>query len=255
MQIDLQKRAIRAAFGNAAARYDDIAHVQRRIANALLARCQPGSGIVLDAGSGTGYVTEELRALGTSCLALDHAAPMLLQSRCDSVCGDIEDLPLRSACVALYYSSLAWQWTDAPRAIAEAARVMQPGGQLAVATLGPDTLWELRDAFRHADDAEHVRKFVAPENYAAQLATAGFESIEIQRLSFVAHAPDFRSMLHDIKALGAHIVGTRRPQGLFGVQRFRRAEAHHERLREESGLPLTYDTVFMTARRTKNTQT
>jgi hypothetical protein len=33
------------------------------------------------------------------------------------------------------------------------------------------------------------------------------------------------------------------------VQRFRRAEAHYERLREEAGLPLTYDAIFITARR------
>jgi malonyl-CoA O-methyltransferase len=248
MQTDPHKRAVRIAFGNAAARYDSVAHVQRRIADALLARCEETTGIALDAGSGTGYAREELRTLSASCIALDHAAPMLLHSGADGVCGDIEALPLHGACITLYYSSLAWQWTDAVCSIAEAARVLLPGGQLVVATLGPGTLGELREAFAQADAAEHVRHFAPASSYAPHLVAAGFEDIEINVSRFVAYAPDFRSMLHDIKTLGAHVVADR-ARGLFGIQRFRRAEAHYEGLREADGLPVTYEAVFITARR------
>lgn len=249
MQTDLQKRSIRAAFGNAAQGYDSVAHVQRHIADALLDRCMPGTGVAIDAGSGTGYAQEKLRTFGLSCIALDHAAPMLRRANGIGICGDIEALPLSLASITLYYSSLAWQWTDAARAIAEAARVLTPGGLLAVATLGPYTLKELREAFRQADNIEHVRQFVPAEYYAPQLARAGFNNIQVQRLPFVAHAHDFRSMLRDIKTLGAHVIDSPRPQGLFGVQRFRRAESHYEQLRDKSGLPVTYDAVFITARR------
>jgi malonyl-CoA O-methyltransferase len=257
MQSKLQKRAIRAAFSDAAANYDGVAHVQRRIADALLQKCHPVNGITLDAGCGTGYALNALRSLGGGCLALDHANAMLEKANdgggdVPRVCGDIEALPLRDSCIALYYSSLAWQWTEVARAIDEAARALEPGGQLAVATLGPDTLKELREAFQQADSDEHVRHFTAIDTYSALLQTAGFEAIEIQRTAFVVHAQDFRSMLHDIKTLGAHVVDTQRRQGLFGVQRFRRAETHHERLREPDGLPLTYDAVFITARRRPN---
>ncbi|HSD36333.1 MAG TPA: methyltransferase domain-containing protein [Rhodocyclaceae bacterium] len=248
MQTDLHKRAVRAAFGNAATRYDTVAHVQRRIADVLLSKCAKTSGMALDAGSGTGYARETLHALSASCAALDHAAPMLLQAGSDGVCGDIEALPLHAACIALYYSSLAWQWTDATRSIGEAARVLQPGGQLVVATLGPGTLSELRAAFAQADDAEHVRRFVSADSYAPQLAAAGFKDIEISVASFVAHAPGFRGLLHEIKTLGAHVM-TDRPRGLFGIQRFRRAEDYYESLRETPGLPVTYEAVFITARR------
>lgn len=249
MQPDPEKRAIRAAFGKAALRYDSVAHIQRCIADALLAKCPATVGMALDAGSGTGYATEKLRALGTACLALDHAVPMLLALSGENICGDIEALPLRSACVALYYSSLAWQWADASYAITEAARVLQPGGTLAVATLGPATLGELRAAFRHADNIEHVRRFMPATSYAAQLAAAGFDGIEIQCKDFVAYASDLRTMLRDIKTLGAHVVGKPRPPGLYGVQGFRRAEAYYHSLREAAGLPLTYDVVFITAQR------
>lgn len=245
----MQKRSIREAFGRAAPAYDSVAHVQRRIADALLEKCVPRTGIAVDAGSGTGYGHEKLRALGLSCIALDHAAPMLRQSNVPGICGDIEALPLGTASISLYYSSLAWQWTDVSCASAEAARVLRDDGMLAIATLGPDTLRELREAFRQADDREHVRQFVPVEYYAPQLARAGFNAIEIQTIPFVAHAADFRSMLHDIKTLGAHVIDSRRPRGLFGVQGFRRAESHYEQRRDERGLPLTYEAVFITARR------
>jgi malonyl-CoA O-methyltransferase len=250
MQTDLHKHAIRTAFGNAANHYDSVAHIQRRIADALLARCAPTSGMALDAGCGTGYAMEKLQTLSPSCVALDHAVPMLLRVQHSSICGDIEALPLRTASVALYYSSLAWQWTNASRSIAEAARVLQPGGQFMVATLGPATLGNLREAFRRADDAEHVRQFAPAETYASQLSAAEFENIVIDSLSFVAHAPDFRSILRDIKTLGAHVIDSRRPRGLFGLRGFRRAEAYYENLREDAGLPVFYDAVFITARRT-----
>jgi malonyl-CoA O-methyltransferase len=249
MQVDSEKRAIRAAFSNAALRYDSVAHIQRRIADALLTKCPATTGIALDTGSGTGYAMKPLRTLGASSIALDHAAPMLLASIGVAICGDIEALPVREASIALYYSSLAWQWTDTTSAIAEAARVLQPGGALAVASLGPRTLKELRQAFRRADDAEHVRQFVPTESYMPQLIAAGFESIEISCSEFVAYAIDFRTLLHDIKTLGAHVVGQPRRRGLFGVQAFRRAESYYCSLREEAGLPLTYEAVFITARR------
>jgi malonyl-CoA O-methyltransferase len=253
MQPDLEKRAIRAAFGNAASRYDSVAHVQRRIADALLARCSVTTGIALDVGSGTGYAANRLRALSASSVALDHASPMLSAFEGAAVCGDIEALPVRDASIGLYYSSLAWQWTNTERAIAEAARVLQPGGALAVASLAPGTFKELRHAFRRADDAEHVRQFVPTERYLPQLTAAGFESIEISCAEFVIYASDLRTMLHDIKALGAHVVGQPRRPGLFGVQAFRRAESYYRSLREEAGLPLTYEAVFITARRQATT--
>ncbi len=249
MQADPEKHAIRAAFGNAALRYDSLAHVQRCIADVLLTKCSATAGLALDAGSGTGYAMKKLLALGASCIALDHALPMLLASEDIGICGDIEALPVRSACIALYYSSLAWQWTNAGNAIVEAARVLQPGGTLAVASLGPGTLRELREAFRYADQAEHVRQFVAAESYAPQLLAAGFEAIEIHCSEFIAYAADFRGMLHDIKALGAHVVGPARRPGLSGAQGFRRAESYYQSLREDKGLPLTYEAVFIIARR------
>ena len=68
------------------------------------------------------------------------------------ICADIEALPVAAHRFDLYWSSLAWQWNDPQRCLAEAARVLKPRGWLAVATLGADNFPELRHAFADTDD-------------------------------------------------------------------------------------------------------
>lgn len=249
MLAEQEKQAVRAAFAAAATRYDAVALVQRRIADALLSRCTNSTGVALDAGCGTGYAQSVLsRLVDDGCISLDQALPML-KTGTAAVCADIEALPLSSASVALYYSSLAWQWTNPRQAMAEAARVSRPGAQLAVATLGPDTLHELRAAFLRADENEHVRRFCGVDVYAPMAEAAGFTDVKIERMPFVSHAGDFRRVLMDIRSLGARVIGAPRSAGLFGVERYRRAEAWYESLRQREGLPVTYDAVLITARR------
>ncbi|GAA5159989.1 methyltransferase domain-containing protein [Viridibacterium curvum] len=242
-----EKRAIREAFGRAANQYDSVARVQRAVADALLARVALHEGLALDAGAGTGYLCRALRQRGQACLALDHAAPMLLGTQ-QAICADIEHLPIASATLLLYASSLAWQWIRPAQAIAEAARVLQKGGQLQVATLGPQTLAELREAYRQADAHDHVRHFDAADLYAPLLQAAGFADVRVESQRFQVHAASLRAGLRELRTLGAHVVSGNRPRGLSGVRGFRRAEAWYEALREEDGLPFTYDVVFLSAR-------
>jgi malonyl-CoA O-methyltransferase len=250
MPSPAEKRKIRQAFSRAAASYDRVARVQRRICDALLTRLEPSaSGIALDAGCGTAYALPALTARGQQCIALDHAIGMLSAQHSAGICADIEQLPLRDACVEQYFSSLAWQWINAEAAIHEAARVLRPGGHLAVATLAPDSLAELRQAMRQADGREHVRSFAASEHYAAMLQAAGFSEIRIERQVFQDHADSLLSLLRDLKALGAHTLDGERSAGFLPRAALQRAAAFYEQYRVEAGLPLSYDVVFLLARR------
>ncbi|MEC5396532.1 methyltransferase domain-containing protein [Uliginosibacterium sp. H1] len=251
--LDADKRAIGAAFGAAASHYDKAAALQRLIAERLLGMTPPGlTGSLLDAGCGTGYGLSALHSAhpDAEVFGMDLATGMLQQVRPHpTLGGDIERLPIADQSLALYWSSLAWQWTQPERAISEAARALATGGFLRVATLGPDTLRELNEAFASADDHRHTRQFPDEDSYPEWLSAAGFDAIHIERRRFVAHAATLRDIIENLRTLGAHVIGDGRRQGLMSRAAWRRVDDAYEAQREAAGLPYTYDAIFLCATR------
>jgi len=249
------KSRIRQAFERAAPTYDGAAAIQRDVCHALLATLADAAppGVLLDAGCGTGYalplLAERFPVAGR--LALDLSPAMLgrVGAPCWRLAGDLERLPLADACVDLYWSSLAAQWCELPLALAEARRVLRPGGRLALATLGPETFGELRAAFAGVDAYRHTLSFHAPEDIAGIAAAAGFAGIAVGRRRHLAHYADFRALLRAVRAIGANQLGEGRRRGLLGRAAFAKAEAAAERGRAAAGLPLTYDVLILGARR------
>lgn len=106
---------------------------------ALEALTRPLKGArVVEVGAGTGIATRALRGRGAIVLPVDHGPAMLarLQARGaefpTAVQADAHRLPVRSGWADLVCYAQAWHWTDLERACAEAARVLRPGGALAV---------------------------------------------------------------------------------------------------------------------------
>ena len=96
----VNKQAIAAAFGRAAALYEQHADLQRQSADVLLAMLsQRKYTHVLDAGCGPGWMSRHWRERHAQVTALDLSPPMLVQARQKDaadhyLAGDIESLPL-----------------------------------------------------------------------------------------------------------------------------------------------------------------
>lgn len=271
---DVDPRAVKRAFGRAAASYDEAAVLQREVGRRLAGRLDVvrlAPARVLDIGCGTGELTAELAARYPSAhlLALDLAWPMAQAARqrlsrgrslyrrllgpwigaggqtAHVVCADAIALPLAGVTFDLAVSNLTLQWVnDLPRAFAEVRRVLRVGGLYSFTTFGPDTLQELRAAFARADGHTHVSRFVDMHDIGDMLIDAGFADpvMDMERITLTYDTP--QALMRDLKAIGATNATRGRPRGLTGRRRFARVCAALERQRREGRLPATFEVVY-----------
>jgi len=251
------KRDVARSFGRAAGSYDAVAHLQREIGSSLLGMVgRTENARILDLGSGTGYFAARLRECcpAARIIALDIAEGMLRDARerpgnaaDDAICGDAESLPLAGESVDLVFSNLALQWCETPhKALREIARVMRPGGQAVLSTLGEDSLWELRAAWNEVDDHVHVNRFAGT---AAMLDAASAAGLKLSCIDQRYHLPrydDVQSLARELRALGAHNVNSGRPPSLAGRARWRCLAQAYAALADSDGkLPATYRAVCL----------
>jgi malonyl-CoA O-methyltransferase len=156
--VTKHKSRIAARFGAAAVDYDAHSPFQReaalRLAQQVKRLVLPAHPRVLEIGCGTGHLTRELLpALGGAWFASDVAPAMLAECRqrlghqAHYIAMDGERPAFADSSFDLIVSSLTAQWfADLRRTLAALAALLAPGGRIALATLGADTLAEWREA-------------------------------------------------------------------------------------------------------------
>ncbi len=253
---------VRRAFGRAASSYDAHAVLQLEVQTRLQERLNDAAispARVLDVGSGTGRGAASLRKRypKAQTIALDLALPMLHASRKQRgwlrpfarVCADAEALPLVDASIDLLHSNLCLQWCGNLEAVYENfRRVMRPQGLLLFSTFGPETLHELRDAFANVDGGVHVSRFLDMHQIGDALLSAGFRDPVLERDVFTLTYPDVRSLMRELRAIGATNADKDRPRSLTGKHHLQRVVDAYERFRTEGLLPATYEVVYALAR-------
>ena len=261
------KPAVRRSFGNAAKSYDGSAFLQREIADRLFERLeyiklQPAT--VLDIGCGTGYATAKLRErfVEANIVGLDLATQMLIAARSQSksaswlkrvtgrvpplswLCSDAEALPFKTESIDFVISNLTLQWCNPECVAKEVARVLKPNGLFMFTTFGPDTLKELRSAFRAVDDKPHVNRFIDMHDIGDILGSAGFaDPVMDQEIVTLTYA-ELTPLLKELKGLGAHNVLNGRNRGLIGRERWQRMVAAYKAFRNDGRLPATFEVVY-----------
>lgn len=249
--------AARRNANRARATYDDFAVLQAQVRQQLIARLDWIAftpDVVVDLGCGTGHGALALAARWPDArvIAVDASPGMLEQAarhdpagRCERLCAEARALPLPDASVDLVFSSLMLQWCDdLDAAFAEVARVLRPRGLFTFTTLGPDTLVELREAWRAADAGLHVIPFTDMHDIGDGLVRSGLVEPVLDVCRYTLTYPDARSLMRDLKAIGGQNASADRPRGLTGRARLRAVEQAYERHREDGVLPATYEAIF-----------
>jgi len=262
----LQKRDIRRSFNKSAGHYDEVALLQRQVADEMLERLDVVKTpfySILDAGCGTGYATQPLlrRYPKARLVALDLADEMLRITRQRQgsrlarlnpwyksplfMCADLESLALADNSVDFIYSNLTLQWcNNIALVFKEWMRVLKPGGMLLFSTLGPDTLKELRQSWHAVDGGEHVHVFMDMHNVGDALVAAGFAEPVMDVDNYTLTYSGVLDLMRDLKTLGAVNALQSKAKSLTGKQRINQLAAQYEKFRQNGRIPASYEVVF-----------
>jgi ubiquinone/menaquinone biosynthesis C-methylase UbiE len=142
---------------------------------------------LLDLGTGTGRMLEIFGPAVERGLGIDMSLDMLLLARdrleraglrhCSVRQGDIYDLPLeRDSFDAVILHQVLHFLDDGARAVAEAARVLRPGGSLLIVDFAPHEQEFLREQYAHR------RLGFAPEMVNQWISAAGLDPVLFRSL-------------------------------------------------------------------------
>ncbi|MFF3442761.1 class I SAM-dependent methyltransferase [Streptosporangium sp. NPDC002721] len=129
-----RRRQVAESFGVDAERYD---RARPRYPDAMVERivaASPGPGF-LDVGCGTGIEARQFRAAGCEVLGVEPDARMADFARRTGVEVEVarfEEWDDAGRMFDAVVAGTAWHWVDPPAGAAKAARVLRPGGRLAV---------------------------------------------------------------------------------------------------------------------------
>jgi malonyl-CoA O-methyltransferase len=265
----VDKSLVGRSFSRGAEDYDAHAAVQRRAADRLLELALPlvaPPRRVLDVGYGTGALLARLAGI-FPCAALagaDLAPGMALAARRRPMrallgVGDAEALPFRAGAFDLVVSTSTFQWLPRlERALCEARRVLAPGGTLAIAFFGGETLRELRWAWREALGGalpDRTHRFHREGDLAAALAGAGLAPLVLTSGRLVERHARAIDLLRALKRIGAGNAAPRRaasgPAGCgLGARGAleRMARIYEARHGGPGGVAATWDILYAVAR-------
>jgi ArsR family transcriptional regulator len=168
------------------------------IAEALLKLMPPM--VIADLGAGEGTISQLMAQRAKRVIAIDNSEKMVefgselarkhnianLEYRL----GDLEDVPIRGGTVDLAFLSQALHHASHPeRAIAEARRILKPGGRIAVLDLNRHHFEEAREMY-----ADLWLGFTELE-IERYLKDAGFKNVETAVVHRETEAPYFETML------------------------------------------------------------
>lgn len=186
----------------------------------------------LDIGTGTGTLALALATRGLQVVALDPSAAMLdaARGRASTHSLDVrfvearaEDTGLDPGAFDLVTAGHCWWWLDAPHAIAEARRVLKPGGRLLLANFSylptPGSVAEASERLilQHNPGWPKAGESGIRAEQVADLDAAGFDDVVsfswVEPVAFTHEA--WRGRMRSCNGVGASLA----PEGVAAFDR------------------------------------
>ena len=251
-------REVRRRADAAAATYDSVDFIQAHTREGLLDRLQPiavDADLVLDLGAATGSAVPLLtrRFRGARVLGVDVSHNMLAMARRKQgwlrrkwfVQADASSLPLPDQCVDVVFANMLLPSVDDPIPLfTEISRVLRDGGVFAFATLGPDSLQELRHAWPRTGAQAPPSPFLDMHDVGDAMVRSGLRDpvLDVDRLTVTY--PDAAAIFRDLTAMGGRNSRYSGSGGLTGGARYAAMLDALERCREDGVLSLDLELVY-----------
>ncbi len=256
-----EKQQMADRFSKAAESYDDFSDLQKIVGHQLIDKMGDLQvPIMMDAGCGTGFFSENLMEKSQYLVGVDLAGGMLKYSQTHHVDvqswvrGDIENLPFNVCSIGGIFSSLAVQWVDDFGALLMSwHEALSDEGEVFISTLGPRSLYELKASFERIDRYQHVNAFLSFEETKAAIALSPFELVAADRHEEVVKYTSPMGLMKDLKGIGASLVKRGGARGLMSKTRLAALTEVYENYRLDDGLfPATYEVIYLHLRKKAN---
>lgn len=248
---------IAKSFNKIASVYDQVALLPHEVARRLVERLnyiklQPQT--IIDLGSGTGFCTQLIQQQypDATLLAMDLSIEMLSFAKkkatapINYICSDAYQLPLPDHSIDLIVSNLMLPWCDDLKSLfQELHRVIRPDGLLMFATLGPDTLLEMRNSWLQIDNSPHVQQFIDMHDIGDELLRAHFSDpvVDAEKIQLVY--PRVELILQDLMQMGSKNRDTTRQKGMMGKSHLKQFYAAYNQYQLADGqFPATCEVIY-----------
>ncbi len=210
------KNKVKKRFSKAASTYDKYADTHRQIVSYLISKTavHTTKGNILDLGSGTGLLTEQIQNLNISSdiLSLDLSFEMLSTQKEKNLSakkvplliqGDIDNLPLIENSFDLIVSSTALQWSDINYIPELITNTLKKNGQFSLAIISSGTFKLLREVKQ--DITGEITNNFLPHFQSLKESFLNKKSLNItssERHTFIATYKTIDELITAISSLG-----------------------------------------------------
>lgn len=248
----IEAATIARCFDKGAARYDNLAQIQNKVADSLFASVLPevvDANHIVDLGCGTGRLLSkcqthnplaELTGVDCSSAMLDVAASRV--SGGNWLNQNLVNIALGAESQCLVLSSSAMQWVPIEQALKEAARVTKVGGLIAISTYLDETLLEWRRLWR-----AEILEMPTEEQCVDAAEKVGLSIKRVETNWQTQWCDGFETAVSSVRGLGAG-ANRRSSKGLFGRREFARIKENvNAQVLKFGAFPMRYHVVSMLA--------